>query len=108
MGLVTYFLAHRSCEIVTLASLTSGKGIGTALVRAALKSAAARQCRRVWLITTNDNTGALRFHQKTGFSLVALHREAVSKSRKPKPGIPDRGGDGIPIRDEIELEIRLR
>jgi RimJ/RimL family protein N-acetyltransferase len=64
-------------------------------------------CRRIWLITTNDNTAALRFYQKKGFSLVAVHRNAIERSRQLKPEIPETGNDGIPLRDEIELEIVL-
>jgi hypothetical protein len=59
------------------------------------------------LITTNDNTAALRFWQKRGFKLLRVHRNAVEKSRKLKPEIPLTGNDGIPIRDEIELEMML-
>jgi ribosomal protein S18 acetylase RimI-like enzyme len=55
----------------------------------------------------NDNLHALRFYQKRGFVLVALHRNALEASRKLKPEIPLVGIDGIPIRDEIELELVL-
>jgi DNA-3-methyladenine glycosylase I len=64
-------------------------------------------CRRLWLVTTNDNLNALRFYQKRGFALVAVHRNALEISRKLKPEIPLIGADGIPLRDEIELEITL-
>jgi hypothetical protein len=50
----------------------------------------------------------LRFYQKQGFRLVAVHRNAVEKSRELKPGIPSIGMDGIPIRDEVELEMDLK
>jgi len=38
---------------------------------------------------------------------VAVHRDAVSDSRRLKPEIPQVGEHGIPIRDEIELETLL-
>ncbi len=88
-------------------SLESGKGVGTALVKAVTRAADTRDCKRVWLITTNDNTGSIRLYQKTGFELVTIHRHAIDESRKLKPSIPEMGYDGIPIRDEIELEMRL-
>jgi len=50
---------------------------------------------------------ALGFYQKRGFELVAVHRGAVNESRKIKPSIPLVGMNGIPLRDEIELEIKL-
>jgi hypothetical protein len=39
--------------------------------------------------------------------LAALHRNAVAESRRLKPEIPETGADGIPIRDELELELVL-
>ena len=77
------------------------------LLEAVVERARARACRRVWLITTNDNVDALRFYQRRGFTLVALHRGAMEQSRRLKPSIPEVGAHGIPIRDELELEQRL-
>lgn len=31
-------------------------------------------CKRLWLITTNDNVDAFRFYQTRGFVLVKIHR----------------------------------
>jgi len=45
--------------------------------------------------------------QKRGFELVAVHRNAITRSRQLKSGIPLIGNGGIPIRDEIELEMNL-
>jgi len=60
---------------------------------------------RLWVITTNDNVDALRFYQRRGFCLVAVHRGAVDRSRASlEPEIPPVGAYGIPLRDEIELE----
>jgi GNAT superfamily N-acetyltransferase len=93
------------CEIVTLNSLV--EGVGTVLLSAVRTVAMSSKCRRVWLITTNDNLHALRFYQRNGFSLVALHRNALDLSRRLKPEIPLTGQDGIPLRDELELEVLL-
>lgn len=57
--------------------------------------------------SSNDNLNALRFYQKYGFTLVALYPNALAQSRKLKPQIPLIGNDGIPLRDEIELELDL-
>jgi GNAT superfamily N-acetyltransferase len=107
VGLLTYRIDGGACEIVTLDSQRAGQGIGTALIDAAKDAARQSGCGRLWLITTNDNTHALRFYQKRGFVMAALHRDAVAASRAIKPEIPMIGNDGIPIRDEIELEISL-
>ena len=65
-------------------------------------------CTRLWLITTNDNVDALRFYQRRGFRLAKLHPGAVDDSRaRLKPGIPKLGDHGIPLRDELELELEL-
>jgi len=106
-GLLTYHIEGAACEIVTLDSLLEKRGVGTALIEAAAGAARAAGCTRLWLITTNDNTPALRFYQRRGFVLAALHRGAVEQSRRLKPSIPLTGLDGIPIRDEIELERAL-
>jgi GNAT superfamily N-acetyltransferase len=106
-GLVIFHIEDGACEIVTLDSLIEGRGIGTALILAVKAAAIAAGCRRLWLITTNDNLHALGFYQKRGFRLVAVHPGAVDAARKLKPEIPLIGNDGIPIRDEIELEIVL-
>jgi len=106
-GLLTYNIVDNACEIVTLNSRVERKGIGSALIEAVRKQAILRGCSRVWLITTNDNIEALRFYQKQEFELVAVHRNAIEHSRTLKPSIPLIGNHGIPIRDEIELEIRL-
>ncbi len=107
VGLVTYRLRDDECEILSLDSLAEGQGIGSALVDAVRKAAFENGAQRLWLITTNDNINALRFYQKRGFELVAVHRRAVDESRKIKPTIPLFGDHGIPIRDEIELEMML-
>jgi hypothetical protein len=88
-------------------SLVERRGIGAALIEAVKGAAVGAGCERLWLITTNDNTHALRFYQKRGFALVALRANAVAASRQLKPEIPHLGNDGIPIRDEIELEVAL-
>ncbi len=107
VGLLSYHVAGGECEIVSLDSLRPASGVGTALIAAAERAARGADCRRLWLITTNDNLPTLRFYQRRGFPLVAIHRNAVEEARKLKPAIPLIGLDGIPIRDEVELELPL-
>ena len=106
-GLVTYRIEPAQCEIVSLNSLSQGIGIGAALVEAVKAAACSNGCKRVWLVATNDNTPALRFYQRRGFRLVAVHRNVIEDSRRLKPQIPLLGLDGIALRDEIELELPL-
>ena len=107
IGLATYYIEGKQCEMVSLDSLMEGVGVGTALVAAVAAEARERGCGRLWLITTNDNLDAVHFYQKRGFHLVAVHRDALEETRRLKPGLPLTGIDGIPLRDEIEMEIML-
>lgn len=107
-GLLTYrFLDADRCEIATLNSVHSGGGIGTALVQAVTDEAKAQGRTRLVVVTTNDNLNALRFYQKRGFVLAELRANALAASRQIKPEIPPFGFDGIPLRDEIELAMKL-
>ena len=106
-GLVTYRVSAGTCELVTLDSLQMGLGVGSALVEAVVQEAQRAACTRLFLITTNDNIGALRFYQRRGWVLAALRREALEVSRRLKPSIPAVGRNGIPLRDELELEYPL-
>ena len=108
VGEITYSVSGDECEIVSLDSLRQGHGIGTKLMDAAVDEARTRSCRRVFLITTNDNLHALGFYQRRGFDLVRIHRHALDETRKLKPGIPLIGMNHIPLRDEIELELMLK
>jgi ribosomal protein S18 acetylase RimI-like enzyme len=61
-GLLTYAVRGDECEVVTLHSLREGRGAGRALLDATRAAAAAAGCRRLWLVTTNDNVRALAFY----------------------------------------------
>ena len=104
-GLLTYRVFDGTMEILSLDSIHENQGIGTSLLNMAIFEAKALKCRRIMVITTNDNLCALRFYQKRRFDIVALHRNALDLSRKLKPEIPKKGIDGIPLRHELELEF---
>jgi ribosomal protein S18 acetylase RimI-like enzyme len=106
-GLATYLIEGGDCELVTLDALTVGGGIGGALVEALADTARAAGCRRLRLVTTNDNLPALRLYQRHGFVLAAVRLDGVEVSRRRKPQIPATGHAGIPIRDELVLERAL-
>ena len=107
LGLVTFYIRDDECEITSLDSLSEGQGIGTALIEAVAAEARQKGCQRLALITTNDNLHALGFYQRRGFVLASIHRGAIDRAREIKPTIPLVGENNIPIRDEIELELRL-
>jgi GNAT superfamily N-acetyltransferase len=103
-GLLTCHIENGECEVVSLDSIIENHGIGTRLLEEVIKKAKDQQCKRVWLITTNDNTGAIRFYQKRGFRLAGIRLNAIEEARKIKPQIPLYGCDNIPILHEIEFE----
>ncbi len=104
-GVLTFVLGETDCEILTLHAAERFRGTGSALIEAVERLAAAAGCTRLWVITTNDKTDALRFYQRRGFRLAALHRGAVDDSRaRVKPEIPRIGDHGIDVRDELELD----
>jgi ribosomal protein S18 acetylase RimI-like enzyme len=106
-GILTYRRDGADCELAFIAAFERGQGIGTALLEALIKAVA--DCDRIWLVTTNDNLDAMRFYQRRGFVLTALRPGAVDEARRTlKPQLGTVGEYGIPLRDELELELRLR
>ncbi len=108
VGLLTYAQRQDELEVVTIQSLHPGRGVGRSLMDAARDHAARLADRRIWLITTNDNIRALSFYQRWGMDLSRFVRNGVDGSRLVKPSIPSAGSNGIPLRHELELELRLR
>ena len=108
VGLVTYEPGDAAWQILTLNAFERRRGIGSGLLNAVVDEAASRGARRVWLVTSNDNLDALRFYQRRGMRLAAVHAGALDEARRLlKPSLPEVGDYGIAVRDEIELEIRL-
>jgi len=107
LGALAFEVEAGAAEVVLLAADPPGRGAGTALLAALEVLGVVRGWHRLWLLTTNDNLPALRFYQRLGWDLVALHRDAVAGDRALKPEIPAVGRNGIPIRHALELERRL-
>ena len=108
VGVATYVVDGEACELLTLHADMRLTGVGTALVEAVRARALDAGCGLLWVVTTNDNVDALRFYQRRGFRLARLRTGAVDQSRDTlKPEIPAIGDHGIPLRDEIELEMSL-
>ena len=107
VGLLTYEIIGDQCEVVTLDSFTKFSGIGTMLMDRVKQKSVSLGCKRLWLITTNDNLDAIRFYQRRGFTIAAIHVNSLENSRRMKPSIPLIGQLGIPLRDEVEFEMFL-
>jgi ribosomal protein S18 acetylase RimI-like enzyme len=108
VGHVSYRGEGRRCEIVSIDAHPQHAGIGSMLMDAAVQAAREEGYEVLWLTTTNDNLDAIRFYQRRGFRLCALRRGAVDRSRETlKPEIPEVGSYGIPVHDELDLELTL-
>jgi glyoxylase-like metal-dependent hydrolase (beta-lactamase superfamily II) len=107
VGLVTYRFVDDGCEITTLNSMAPGRGVGRRLIDCVIENARQADCRRVTVVTTNDNWPAQRLYQLAGFVLAEVRIDAVERSRELKTSIPLTGIDDMPIRDELEFELSL-
>ena len=107
-GLVTYLRCAGHLEILTLHAAERGLGVGSRLIDAVAAAAREEGLGSIRVTTTNDNLDGLRFYQRRGFRLATLRAGEVERSRMHlKPEIPATGSHGIPIRDEIELQMDL-
>lgn len=109
-GLLTYHLSKHGLEVVTIDAFVRGRGVGTALLQAAVETARAAltrsgSARRLWLITTNDNLDALRSYQRRGLRITSVSPGAADRARLIKPSIPLIGAYGIELHDELTLEL---
>ena len=94
-------------ELVVIVTTYRGAGAGGALLDAVVDHARTVGWKRLWLVTTNDNTDAMRLYQRAGWEWVGFHRDSVTDARTLKPELPDAGNHGIEIRHEIEFEYPL-
>lgn len=108
VGVAVYRDEGGETELLALVATEKQGGVGSRLLEAAIAGARERGSQRLFLTTTNDNLDALRFYQRRGMRLVALHAGAMDEARRAKPSIPEIGNYGIAMRDDLELEVRLR
>lgn len=107
VGLLLYCIERDQCEVVVLISEPRRQGTGRTLMAAIRDTAFRAGCKRLWLVTTNDNRAAIAFYRSVGMREIAVHQGAIETSRLLKPEIPTHNHDGIPIEDEHEFEQTL-
>lgn len=108
IALLTYALpTEDELEIVTLSSTRERLGVASRLLECAEREARARGCRRIFLLTSNDNLHALGFYQRRGWRLCRLHAGSLDRHRQRRPEIPTVGMNDIELHDELELERDL-
>jgi N-acetylglutamate synthase-like GNAT family acetyltransferase len=99
-----YEIRKRQCEIIVLEAIDRGKGYGRIILDKIVDHAKKDNCKKIWLITTNDNISALKYWQKAGFCISNIKPGEMVNYRTIKPEIPLIGEYGIKIMDEIEME----
>ncbi len=109
VGVLTYHIHDDGAmELLTLNSTLEGAGIGFALMLDVIHKARQLGCPRIGLATTNDNLHAIGFYQRLGFHMTEIRRGAVDAARKIKPQIPMTGERGVPMHDEVIMELELK
>ena len=107
VGCALLNVSGTDAELVVLATTYRGAGAGTSLLDAVVERAKESGWTRLWLITSNDNTDAIRLYQRSGWDWVGFRRDGITKARALKPEIPETGNHGIAVRHEIEFEYPL-
>jgi GNAT superfamily N-acetyltransferase len=79
------------------------RGVGAALVAAALDAARAERATVVRVATATADTGNLRFYQRLGFRMREIERDAFTEATGYWPGSEV---DGIALRDRVWLDFR--
>jgi GNAT superfamily N-acetyltransferase len=95
-------------EAVNLVSFTvrpqwQGHGAGHALLAAVIQQARAAGAARVILATANDNPLALVLYQRLGFVITGVQVGKVLQHHRAT----EYGFGSIPVRDEIQMELKL-
>ena len=93
-------------EIKSMAVLASHqrRGIGRALLDAAIERARERSRAAVLVATAAADIGNLRFYQRAGFRMRAIERDAFTTATGYQAGLEV---DGIELRDRVWLDLRL-
>jgi ribosomal protein S18 acetylase RimI-like enzyme len=105
IGYVQLLAGGTDWEIKSIAVIERerGRGIGAALVRAALHRAFSEGAARVRVATATADIANLRFYQRLGFRMDRVERDAFTIDR----GYRSQEVDGIPVRDRVWFSIEV-
>jgi ribosomal protein S18 acetylase RimI-like enzyme len=105
VGVISYKREGDAINLVMLNVLPRWQGRGAArdLIAAVIKTARADDVSRIILSTTNDNLPALDLYQRSGFTITRV----VMGNMLEHHGGVELGFAGIPVRDEIQMELQL-
>jgi GNAT superfamily N-acetyltransferase len=105
VGHVQFLDDGADTEIKNMAVAAShrGRGIGRALIEAAVQLARSRGRSVVSVATAAADIGNLRFYQRAGFRMLRVDRDVFT----PQNGYAGIVIDGIPLRDQVWLDREL-
>jgi ribosomal protein S18 acetylase RimI-like enzyme len=105
VGVVSYAREADAVNLVLLNVLPQwqGRGAGRDLVAAVVEAARVGGAARIIVATTNDDLPALDLYQRLGFTITGV---CVGRLLAHHDG-SEPGFAGIPVRDEIQMELRL-
>jgi GNAT superfamily N-acetyltransferase len=105
VGVACYALEGDAANLVMLNVLPrwQGRGVATGLIESVIGQARADGATRLIVATTNDDLPSLGLYQRMGFVITGVLPGQVLEHH----GFVIAGFDGIHIRDEIQLELKL-
>jgi len=105
VGVASYAYEDDALNLVMLDIMPQWQGRGAAhgLMAAVIQEAEAEGMKRIIVATTNDNLPSLGLYQRLGFTITDI---LIDKLVEHHGGV-ELGFDGIPVRDEIQLELQL-
>ncbi len=105
VGVASYAREEDTVNLVMVSVLPRWQGRGTArgLIKAVAGVARDEGAERLVVATTNDDLPALGLYQRLGFTITGVHVGRVLEHH----GRVELGFAGIPVRDEIQMELRL-
>jgi ribosomal protein S18 acetylase RimI-like enzyme len=105
VGVLSYACEGDAVNLVTLSVLPrwQGRGAARGLIAAVTEAARAEGAVRLIVATTNDDLPALGLYQRLGFVITGvLVGRLLEHHGEVEPGF-----GGIPVRDEVQMELRL-
>ena len=105
VGVVSYNREGDAVNVVMLNVLPrwQGRGAARGLINTVAGLARAESAERLIIATTNDDLPALGLYQRLGFTITGIR---VGRLVEHHGGI-EPGFAGIPVRDEIQMELGL-
>ncbi len=105
VGAVSYARQDDVDTLITLNVLPQwqGRGVAKKLIAAVVEQARTNGTTRLITATSNDDLSALALYQRLGFTITGV---LVGRLVEHHNGV-EPGFGGIPVRDEIQLELRL-